>query len=358
MYITYLQSNNNTTLEDYLNYGFVTEPTINKHTYKKQNAQITAPLKEHILREAKRLAEIQINIEYNLFRIPKKTGGYREICAPTPQLKTYLTNVANFFKNTCKLLEHDSAYAYVKGRCIKDVKIKHKNNNSRWFLHLDLKDFFPSCNKTFIINQLNQLFPLACLKENNKFQQHLSKIIDNCLFEGGLPQGSPCSPILTNLIMLPIDFEINEKLKHFEHSHYVYTRYADDIEISNKYNFTYDNIINNVIKEILKDTPFKIKHEKTHYGNISGSNYSLGLILNKDGKISTGHEKRQKFRAALHQGYLLTNETEDAIIKAHRLLGLIAYNQNIDKDYTNYCILKYNSKFNKNLINHLKNLIY
>ena len=351
MYITYLNTTNQTTLEDFLSIGIISEPTTQRYTYTKKNAIISEEFKNRILTKAKELAETPIDIEYHTFKIPKRTGGFRDICAPSDSLKFYLTKVTNFLQNTCKMLEHDSAYAYVKGRCIKDVKLKHKQNNSRWFLHLDLKDFFPSCNKTFIINQLNKLFPLACLKDNQIFQQHLSKIIDNCLFEGGLPQGSPCSPLLTNLIMLPIDFEINEKLKHFKHSHYVYTRYADDIEISNKYNFTYNKIINNVIKEILKDTPFKIKHEKTHYGNISGSNYSLGLILNKEGKISTGHEKRQKFRAALHQGYLLTNESEDAIIRAHQLLGLIAYNQNIDKDYTEYCILRYNTKFNINLIN-------
>lgn len=55
--------------------------------------------------------------------------------------------------------------------------------------------------------------------------------ISLCFLHGGLPQGTPISPMITNIMMIPIDYKLFNSL-HDEESTFVYTRYADDMLIS------------------------------------------------------------------------------------------------------------------------------
>ena len=63
-------------------------------------------------------------------------------------------------------------------------------------------------------------------------------------------------------------------------NHYVYTRYADDILISSKSNFNWQELVN-TLKGVLQPQ-FTIKDEKTRYGSTAGRNWNLGLMVNKD----------------------------------------------------------------------------
>jgi len=69
----------------------------------------------------------------------------------------------------------------------------------------------------------------------------------------------------------------------------VYTRYADDLLISGRQGFSADEA-QNVVGEVLAyfHAPFAVKPEKTRYGSRSGSNWNLGVVLNKDKEITIG----------------------------------------------------------------------
>ena len=71
---------------------------------------------------------------YNSFKIPKATGGFRQIDAPCEELQEQLRRLAKFLSDDCGLLYHTSAFAYVKGRSIKDCVAKHQKSESNWFL--------------------------------------------------------------------------------------------------------------------------------------------------------------------------------------------------------------------------------
>jgi hypothetical protein len=43
-----------------------------------------------------------------------------------------------------------------------------------------------------------------------------------------------------------------------------------------------------------------IKAKKTRYGSIAGSNWNLGLMLNKDNNITVGYEKKKTLNAMLN----------------------------------------------------------
>ena len=279
---------------------------------------------------------------YYTFKIPKRTGGLRTINAPNDQFKTALSTVKDIFINNLKCLSHNSAYAYTKQRSILHAVQKHQQNNSKWFLKIDLKDFFPNCTPTLIYHQLMQLYPFYYI--DHRARTALKNIIKTCCLNGGLPQGTPTSPILTNLIMLPYDYIINNYLKRGTGEHYVYTRYADDILISCKNKFDWQKLQNELARML---NPFIIKTEKTRFGSRAGRNWNLGLMLNKDNNITLGHQKNKQINAMLNNFLkdYATNvrwTTDDV----YTLQGHLGYLKHISPDYYDHILQKYQQKYN------------
>jgi hypothetical protein len=292
---------------------------------------------------------------YTTFYIPKRKGGMRRIDAPCQELKTFLRKAKDIFELKLHCLSHNCAYAYVRGRSTKEALMIHQENESKWFLKLDMKDFFPSCTPSLIKAQLQQVFPFSELYNSLVTAETLDKLIELCTYEGHLPQGTPMSPLLTNLIMIPYDYKLQHKLYNFAQQTFKYTRYADDMLISCKYDFKWKEV-ETEIQKILQ--PFQIKAEKTRYGSANGRNWNLGLMLNKDNKITLGHEKKHTLKAVLYSFlHDFTNNTPWSIMDTQVLMGNIAYYRKIEPDYTDYLIRRYSEKFAVNFTNCIKTIL-
>lgn len=315
-----------------------------KH-FKPKNEQITLPFVDLV-------NTIDTSEHYKHFEIPKRDSNKtRPIDAPDDIIRPIQTFYKNYIEQNLRVLPHKAAHAYVEKRGTVTAMKEHQKNESRWFLQLDLKNFFNSINEDFLRKMLLEVYPFKYIKEEN-----LNSIIKIALLNGSLPQGSHLSPTLTNLIMVPIDYEITETLHNYKKYHYIYTRYADDITISCKYKFDWKEI-KKVIENIFTkwNVPFHINEEKTRFGSSSGRNYHVGLIINKDNKISVGHNKNNKFKAMIFN-FCTTGEEWD-IKDVQKMLGLISYYKSIEPDFINKTITKYNQKFNIDIMTKAKNLI-
>ena len=288
----------------------------------------------------------EIPQHYRQFTIPKKTDPRkrRTINAPSDVLKSIQTHYKCYIEDYLGVLVHKNAGAYVKKKSIVDSMESHQKNDSNWYLQIDLKDFFPSINEAFLRKQLALVYPFKFIPE-----EMLEPIIKYSLLNDELPQGSCLSPTLTNVLMVPIDHEITERLHNFNNHHFVYTRYADDITISCKEHFDYNQILD-VILGVFEEfeAPFTINTSKTRYGSRAGKNYHLGLIVNKDNKISIGHEKNNKFRAMLYN-FIQVGDTWE-IKDVQRMLGLISYYKSVEPDFVNKTIRRYNEKYNVDIL--------
>lgn len=282
----------------------------------------------------------EVDAEYRTIRIPKKQKGkYRTLNIPSDNLKNMQYSIVNTLQSF-GTLAHNSAFAYVKHRSIYNALEEHQQNDSKWFLKIDLKDFFGSCTKTFIYKQLKQIYPYSLLTQDEGCDKIIKDIIKMACYKNKLPQGNPISPYLTNMIMVPIDYKLNQLLP-------VYTRYSDDMLFSARTKIDLNKTIHN-IELILKETPLKINSEKTRLGSINGNNWNLGLMLNKDNNITLGHEKKRKFKATIDQ--FLYNPKNYTLAQKQKLAGLISYYTNIEPAYISYVINKYNKKHNSNLL--------
>ena len=139
---------------------------------------------------------------YREYRIKKRKGGFRIITEPMPELKVLLLNL-KLHLDTVPL--HDSAHGFVLNRSPKTNALVHRCQD--YVLNIDLKDFFPSI----------KIDPMMNLLREYDFSEEILMWIEHlCFYKGALPQGSPTSPVLSNIFMIDVDiflFNLNQ-LKH------------------------------------------------------------------------------------------------------------------------------------------------
>lgn len=284
------------------------------------------------------LCQGNINNRYIEFAIPKRSGGLRRISKPDDHLLKAQHELVHLFADTAKILPHDAAYAYVEQRS--PLRAMQRHQDSKWFLKLDIKDFFPSWSKEHILSELQQLHPLGTIW--NAMDKVLEEVLDLAMLNNSLPQGSAASPYLSNICMTRFDFNMQKTFRDFEGHNFVYTRYADDILLSCKYDFTFTPVVEQV--RALLPPNLQLKDEKTRYASNSGRNWNLGIMLNKDNQLTVGHARKERARAMLHN---LMQDNGASITKqdAQVLQGELAYITSIEPNALTGYDQKYRVKF-------------
>ena len=245
---------------------------------------------------------------YYSFHIPKRSGGLRKIDAPNDDLKTALRELKEIFETDFKALYHTSAFAYIKKRSTIHAVKRHQQNESKWFGKFDLSNFFGSTTIDFTLKMLSHIFPFSEVMRYDEGKIAMKDALDIAFLDGGLPQGTPISPLLTNIIMIPIDFKLYNGLRDFERQSFVYTRYADDFLVSSRYDFDVKKIEKFIVDTLASfGAPFTINQKKTRYGSSSGRNWNLGVMLTKDNTITVGHKKKKQFQTML-AAYIMDNK--------------------------------------------------
>ena len=165
--------------------------------------------------------------KYTTFQIPKRNGGHRTIMAPTAGLKLLQRNLSDFLQDCVDEIDaaakrrNRTAHGFVRKRSIITNARRHRNR--RWVFNLDLEDFFPSINFGRV---------RGFLLKNKEFQLHqavATVVAQIACHDNSLPQGSPCSPVISNLIANLLDMRL---VKVAFAAGCTYSRYADDLTFS------------------------------------------------------------------------------------------------------------------------------
>lgn len=294
---------------------------------------------------------------YYTFHIPKKSGGLRRIDAPNAELKGALNALKDILEKDFKALYHTSAFAYVKGRCTVDAIKRHQNNESKWFGKYDLSNFFGSTTLDYVMKMLRMIFPFSEVMKYRDGEEQLAKALELGFLDGVLPQGTPLSPMLTNIIMIPVDYKLSKELRNHNKQQFTYTRYADDFQVSSKYGFKFREI-----EQIIVDTlasfgaPFTLNASKTRYGSSAGRNWNLGLMLGADNKITVGHQNKRQFWAMLtHYATDKLNGVSWDLHDVQTLEGYRNYYGMVEgRDYINGVIKELSDKFHIDIIESIK----
>lgn len=294
---------------------------------------------------------------YRSFKIPKRSGGLRQIDAPNESLMIALRELKAIFERTFGMLYHTSAFAYVRGRSTLSAVKKHQENESRWFGKYDLSNFFGSTTLDFTMKMLSMIYPTSEIMKNENGRRELEKAVELAFLNGGLPQGTPLSPTLTNIIMIPIDYYLSNKLRDFDGNRFVYTRYADDFLISSRYDFDPKKVETLIVNTLSAfGAPFKLNTKKTRYGSSAGSNWNLGVMLNKDNEITIGAQRKREFKAMLHNYAMdVKSGRRWSLEDVQHMEGLRSYYRMVEKDKIDKIVSDLSIKTGVDILSEIKN---
>lgn len=270
---------------------------------------------------------------YKVYKIPKRTGGWREIAQPAREVKLLQRCLVNVLLS--KLPVHPSATAYKIGHSIADNAKPHVENGP--ILKLDLKEFFPSLR--------SRDWELYC-KRNGCLEEEIDIALSaRLLFRRAkgesvlrLAIGAPSSPILSNILMHEFDVKIVQAI---EKDHVVYTRYADDMTFSAPRTGYLTGVIKQVARVIRTlDSPMlDLNVKKTVCATKKYRRSITGLILSNDGRVTIGRDKKRSTRAAVHRavrGLLTASELQI-------LAGTLAYINAVEPAFLGVLKNKYGS---------------
>ena len=229
---------------------------------------------------------------YKEFDIPKRTGGTRRITAPIGKLKDIQKCISVILAPY--YLVPDCVHGFAEGRSVASNAIKHTSKN--YVLNIDLKDFFPTITYTRVSKSLREL----------GFNEDVSDTIarlctipiwdeQSQMLRNALPQGSPASPLLSNIVCSTLDQRLSVLAKRYG---LTYSRYADDITFSSNHSvYAKDGEFFKEFEDIVRSSGFKINEKKTRLQKRGSRQEVTGIIVGE--KINTYRQFTKKLRVAV-----------------------------------------------------------
>ncbi len=272
---------------------------------------------------------------YYRFDIPKKSGGTRHIAAPKTQLKAAQRQILDGILQKAAI--SDFSHGFAKSRSIL-TSAKAHSTSPDLLINIDLENFFPTITfervrglyqsfgySGYIASLLAMLctycerMPLE-IKGEVKYIKTSDRI---------LPQGSPASPMITNIICRNMDKRIHGLCQKLG---VTYTRYADDMSFSyvgSIDNFAIGSFLSSINK-IIEAEGFHMKEEKTHILRKNNRQYITGIVINNE-EIGVPKKWVKILKASIHNAQKLRDSGGSVPNKTiHEISGKIAWLKSVN----------------------------
>ncbi|WP_285017120.1 retron Ec67 family RNA-directed DNA polymerase/endonuclease [Novosphingobium sp. fls2-241-R2A-195] len=257
--------------------------------------------------QAKNLAYVLYSIpsseKYTDFCISKKNGGIRTISAPCPQLKLIQKRLSDILYECRKEISLGKSQIRSFGfeRGIGTFENASCHRKKRWVFNADISNFFPSFN----FGRVRGYFI-----SNNEFNLHqdvATIIAQIACHNNQLPQGSPCSPIIANLICGSLDFRLSRLAKRNRCS---FSRYADDLtfstnekdfpeQIAKRSDDAQGWVAGDVFEDVIDKAGFSLNPGKNRMSQKNSRQMATGLVTNYI--INSPIEERKFCRSSVHR---------------------------------------------------------
>ncbi|NFO88408.1 RNA-directed DNA polymerase [Clostridium botulinum] len=251
---------------------------------------------------------------YYRYTIPKKRGGVRNIAAPKSVLKNSQRKILDDI--LLKIPTSDEAHGFLKGKSVVSAAESHFKQ-PELLINIDLEDFFPTITfervrglfKSFgYSGYIASMLAMICtycerMKIEVRGEEKYIKTSNRIL-----PQGSPASPMITNIICIKLD----KRLKGLSSKYnFTYTRYADDMSFSfngDDYELNIGRFIG-LVSKIVKEEGFNINKDKTKFLRKNNCQCITGIVINNE-EIGVPKKWVKKLRAAIYNANKAKNSGE------------------------------------------------
>lgn len=282
---------------------------------------------------------------YKVYKIPKRTHGYRVIAQPTKQLKEYQRKFIEIFSTQMPV--HEYAMAYQKNKNIQQNAIFHKDNS--YLLKMDFENFFNSITPAILWNEWEKINPgVLNIIEKDFFSRLLfwnpnikrkkqEKLI--------LSIGAPSSPSVSNFVMYGFDDLITQYCNAREIK---YTRYADDLTFStNSKNILYPvpAEVDKTLK-LLFGHNLRVNNGKTVFSSKAHNRHITGITITNNNKLSLGRNRKRYIRALVHQYQCAQLDKNDI----QYLKGLLNFCKSVEIAFIKSLVRKYGEEIIENIM--------
>jgi len=237
--------------------------------------------------------------------IPKSQGGKRKLGIPTVVDRLIQQAVHQVLSPLYEPTFSDNSYGFRPGRSAQQAvkqSQRYINEERRWVVDLDLSKFFDEVHHDRLLSKLR-------LRIADRRVIHL---IDRYLRVGimadgiaeqrtkGTPQGSPLSPLLSNIVLDELDEELEKRGLRF-------VRYADDFQIYVSTERSAKRVKSSVTAFLESRLRLKVNESKSAVDRPWKRNFlGYGFTNNKEVKLKVAKESirrlRKKVKAKFRQG--------------------------------------------------------
>jgi retron-type reverse transcriptase len=244
---------------------------------------------------------------YREFTI-RKGKKLRKISAPKVALKLIQSWIGTHLSHSVAL--SNCVLGFVPGHN-GVIEAATRHCSAQWVYSLDLRDFFPSINSNRVIQSLLKL----------GYPESASILITQlCTLGGALPQGSPASPVLSNLAFSQTDVELTAIAEELGVR---YTRYADDIVFSGDGELPND--LQTLVRACLAKHAWQIASEKEKVVKLPNRLKVHGLLVHgSKPRLTKGY--RNRIRAYRH--LVLTGKV--TVGSQAKIAGHISYAKQVE----------------------------
>jgi group II intron reverse transcriptase/maturase len=193
--------------------------------------------------------------------IPKPNGGKRLLGIPTVLDRMLQQAIYQQLNLLYDKEFSEFSYGFRNGKNAHQAVLQalnYINSGFQYVIDLDLKSFFDIVNHDFLMSLLNRKINdrklMKLIRKYLKSGMMLKGVVNTR--ESGTPQGSPLSPLLSNIILNELDKELTKRGLRF-------IRYADDVSIFVKSEKAAKRVLRNVSKFIEGKLKLKVNQEKT-----------------------------------------------------------------------------------------------
>src|SRR5665647_1642643 len=194
--------------------------------------------------------------------IPKEDGKkIRKLGIPTVIDRVIQQAIGQVFTPIFEKQFSDNSYGFRPGRSQHNAIRKCQDNvdeGYKYVVDMDLEKFFDTVNQSKLIEVLSRTIKDGRVISLIHKYMRAGVIVKHSFKETevGVPQGGPLSPILSNIMLNELDWELERRGHRF-------VRYADDLMIFCKSRRSAQRVLNNILPFIEKRLFLKVNKEKT-----------------------------------------------------------------------------------------------
>jgi hypothetical protein len=241
------------------------------------------------------------HFHYRHFSKPKRDGGRRQITAPDTRLKKVQQSILHRYFGGQSV--HPAAMAYCKGKSTAHHAWAHAG--AEVLITADVKDFFPTTLDWRIERWWGMIVD----------EPDLSRLLTLLTtYQGGLPQGAPTSPGLSNFVNHEMDERLLQRTLDVGGR---YTRYCDDLAFSWRHDSGPPSDFETGVRSLLHEFGYTLHPKKGWRVQSRREEPELvGVILTRRGKVRLPADMQQT---------MLDLERSDDPRDVDRLLGYQGY---------------------------------